>query len=154
MTALGFVMLTLVWSGMLWIAAKLLVMIGPSPKLAQTIWRGAAVLMILPFAAAFLYSVIPDARSLPLPDLPLIEVTIGDVMRSGVSLESTRPTQTPPSVETFIGYLLVTGWALRLVVMGLGQMRLQHLKKISRPTDLSAARWAGALNLKKASVTG
>ena len=150
MTALGFVMLTLVWSGMLWIAAKLLVMIGPSPKLAQTIWRGAAVLMILPFAAAFLYSVIPDARSLPLPDLPLIEVTIGDVMRSGVSLESTRPTQTPPSVETFIGYLLVTGWALRLVVMGLGQMRLQHLKKISRPTDLSAARWAGALNLKKA----
>lgn len=150
MTALGFVMLTLVWSAMLWIAAKLLVMIGPSPKLAQTIWRGAAVLMILPFAAALLYSVIPDARSLPLPDLPLIEVTIGDVMRSGVSLESTRPARTPPSVETFIGYLLVTGWALRLVVMGLGQVRLQRLKEISRPTDLSAAQWAGALSLKKA----
>lgn len=150
MTGLGFVTLTLVWSAILWLAAKLLVMIGPSPKIAQTIWRGAAILMVLPFAAALLYSIIPDARSLPLPDMPLIEVTIGDVIRSGVSLESTRPAQPPPSLETFIGYLLVAGWALRLVVMGLGQARLQRLKKISRPTDISAAQWAVALDLKKA----
>jgi hypothetical protein len=60
MSPLGLVLIALGWSAAVWAGASLICRMKPAPKLAQAIWRGAALVMIAPFAA-----------SLVLPGLPV-----------------------------------------------------------------------------------
>ena len=52
MSPLGLVLIALGWSAAVWAGASLFCRMKPAPKLAQAIWRGAALVMIAPFAAS------------------------------------------------------------------------------------------------------
>ena len=74
MSLLGLVCLALGWSAALWLLATGLCALKPSPKMAQTIWRGAAALMFAPFLASVFMPGFSQVAGQALPDMPMMEV--------------------------------------------------------------------------------
>jgi hypothetical protein len=73
MSPLGLVLLVLGWSAAVWAGASLICRKQPSPKVAQAIWRGAALALLAPFAAALVVPGFSVEVDVPLGDLPLLE---------------------------------------------------------------------------------
>ena len=82
--------LSLAWSGLVWLMAYLICCLNPRPKLAQAIWRSAALLLVLPFLAAPFLPGLPAQTALPIDDLIMFEpqfIQTGQVL----AVEAVRP---------------------------------------------------------------
>lgn len=147
MSLLGLVFLALGWSGALWLMATMLCWLKPSPKMAQAIWRGAAALMFAPVLASAFMPGLTQVAGQALPDGPVMDVLTVQpgVMLAEVSQSSVRM----PPIGTLVLWGLVTGWGVRGLCWGLGQVRLQRLKQVSRPVIRPVRHWAEAIGLRR-----
>ncbi|KCZ90638.1 peptidoglycan DD-metalloendopeptidase family protein [Hyphomonas johnsonii] len=142
------VLVSLTWSALLWTAASLLCRLRPLPHQAQAIWRVAAGMTVLPFLAALVLPGLPARQVADLPDLPMMEAF---VVNSGAATAASPPAgllAEMPSLATLVLGMLLLGWGLRFAAWLLGEVRLQHLKRASTASGLSAMRWARSLGLK------
>lgn len=149
MSIVWFIGMSLVWSGMLACAAQALTRY-TRPVMAQTIWRGAALLTVLPWALSAITLFWPVA-DLPIPDLPLIEEAMGSAVISAEALEEAANQASGAAFNpgrATIGILLA-GWALRLIMMTLSQFRLQRLKAKAIRTEIQVTHWTDRLCLAR-----
>lgn len=147
MSAPGLLLLALCWSGAVWAAAALLTRLGPAPRLAQSIWRVAAFLALLPFLAAPFLPSLPAVAAAPLPDLPVLEhflVQPGEGMIAAPAASFHLP-----QLGALLLGLLGLGWSVRLVLWLVSQARLQRLKAIARPVARPIGHWTEALELSR-----
>ena len=147
MSVMTILLLAFVWSGGLWALATLLCRLQPTPFQAQSIWRGTALLLVLPLIAAPFMPGLPSAAVAGIPDIlpadgfvgaPVFEAAPAEAAASGLAL---------PSLANLLWVALFCGWLTRAGLWLRGQTRLQRVKHASRPSSLDAARWAKALGL-------
>ena len=147
MSALGLLLVALVWSGAVWAGSALLMRLGPSPRLARSIWRAAAGLTLLPFLAAPLLPALPVTAAAPLPDVPALEPLF---VQPGDAFTATPTTALNlPDAPGFLAGLLVLGWAVRFGLWLISQARLQSLKSRSISARRPIGHWADVLDLRQ-----
>ena len=140
--------LSLAWSGLVWLMAYLICCLNPRPKLAQAIWRSAALLLVLPFLAAPFLPGLPAQTALPIDDLIMFEpqfIQTGQVL----AVEAVRPQIEWPSLTELIIGVLVLGWIGRAILWIWGQARLQLIKNRSCGVRRPVRHWADALELMR-----
>ena len=149
MSIVWFIGMSLVWSGVLACLAQALTR-GVRPVLAQAIWRGAALLTVLPWLVSAL-SIFWPAADLPIPDLPLIEDAMGSALLRAETFEATAREASGLAFDPgrAVIYILLAGWAVRLAMMALSQARLQRLKANAIRTSIKASHWASRLCLAR-----
>ena len=147
MSLLALVLMMAVWSGMLWALATLVCRFGPSPRLAQAIWRGAALLMFAPLVASRFMPGFKAAAPQPIADLPMLEPLMVQPAAQMVVTEVSRPL--PVDAGMIILGILMAGWAVRAVLWGVSEMRLQSLKSVSRRAERPIDHWVDALDLAR-----
>lgn len=148
MTAIFFIGFVLFWTALLsggafWLSRD------PVPaRFAHTIWRGAAILSVAPWIIALVYMVLPKTMAAPIPDMPYIgEATA--VLATTPAVQVMVETAASPAWGMIFWAILAAGWATRLAVTVLRQVRLQAIKSRSLPeTGLSAANWAHRLKMR------
>ena len=148
MSVPGLIILVLVWSGVLWGAARLVCQLNPRPHLAQAIWRAAAILMVTPFLAALFMPALQAPEVLAVDVLAMREphfVAPGTAVLPGAAVASFK---WPSLTEVLIG-MLALGWATRIALWVLGQIRLQHVKGRSCGVVRPVAHWAQAMDLAR-----
>lgn len=74
MSPAGLFLLDLGWSALVWVGASLICRMKPAPKLAQAIWRGAALMLAAPFAASLIVPQDGVAVAVPAPAFRLPEI--------------------------------------------------------------------------------
>ena len=147
MSVIGLVCLTFLWSTALWVLATALSSLNPSPKAAQAIWRGAAALMFAPFVASAFMPGVGQVAAEALPDLPMAEVlTIQPADELPASTDSSFRI---PQISTLIVWALVAGWCIRGACWGIGQVRLQRIKRRARAVMRPVGHWAEAVGLSR-----
>lgn len=133
MSVAWFVIFILLWTGFLAGAASLITNGRVSARFAQMVWRGAAVLSVLPLIVIPVLRMLPRDLPSAIPDLPYVEPAAGAVASASVGLqEAVSGPDWAWTAPALIG-LLIAGWAFRLGASVLGQIRLQHLKSRSAP---------------------
>lgn len=149
MTALWFVGFTLAWTGPLAAGAHLLCRGIVPPRFAHNVWRGAAGLAFLPWLITAAYTFIPQMSDSTIPDLPYLS-TATDVLSNTPVVQTAASNAVDGNLGTIFWTILLGGWAIRLGLISLSQLRLQRLKRRAETTShLSTARWAKALGLSK-----
>jgi murein DD-endopeptidase MepM/ murein hydrolase activator NlpD len=143
MSPAGLVLLTLAWSAAVWLGAHLLCRLGPSPQQAQAIWRAAGALLLAPFAAALVAPGLAPFTAAPLPEAIMLEPLF---VQPGAGAEQV-PAAAPflPDLATLLAAILVAGWAFRLGLWAISQLRLQRLKARALRVDRQVSHWAGIL---------
>lgn len=150
MTALWFISFSLIWTGLLTGGATYLSREPVPARFAHTIWRGAAILAVLPWIIAGIYALIPTPIATPIPDLPYIGGA-AEALSANAAVQVATGTNAAPILGVLVGVVLVGGWLARLGLNALCQIRLQAIKKLAKPNPkLSAERWAKPLRLKHA----
>ena len=146
-----FIGVSLLWTGLLAGAAELLTR-GVSPHFARSVWRGAAILMVLPWLTAGAAYLWPSAMGeLPIPAMPdfgLADAEAG-LPDAGVAGQMWLPV----SLSTLFMALLASGWALRAICAVRAQVRLQTLKAAATPAESAelahlSRQWAGRSGIK------
>lgn len=146
MSVTGMLLLALGWSAFVWAGANLVCRLGPTPRMAQAIWRGAALMLLAPFAASFIVPGLPRTVSTPIPDLPHLDPFL--VTPQIVDPVVNAPILRLPDTATLLLGLLVAGWAVRFAIWGISQFRLQRLKARARIAPRPVAHWAEAMDLR------
>ncbi len=151
MSVAFFLIVSLVWSALVALAADKLTGDGSDPHFAQSVWRGAAGLMVLPWFVAAIAHLSPSiADQLPLADA-LAES--GDALTGAVGgLASAPLAAASPGLGVWLTYFLGVGWATRLAFALLAQIRLQTIKSAAAidtdPCTIAAiAHWSTCLGL-------
>lgn len=147
MSALGLLLVALMWSGAVWAGSALLMRLGPSPRLARSIWRAAAGLTLLPFLAAPLLPALPVTAAAPLPDVPALEplfIQPGDALTAAPATALNLP-----DAAGLLAALLVLGWVVRFGLWLISQARLQALKSRALPARRPIGHWADVLDLRQ-----
>lgn len=133
MSVAWFVVFVLLWTGFLAGFASLITNGRVSARFAQLVWRGAAVLSVLPLAIIPLLKLLPKDLPSAIPDLPYVEPAAGVVASASVNLQSAvSGPEWVWTAPTLLG-VLIAGWMFRCGASALGQMRLQRLKSRSVP---------------------
>ena len=148
MSPLGLVLLVLGWSAAVWAGASLICRKQPSPKVAQAIWRGAALALLAPFAAALVVPGFSVEVDVPLGDLPLLEPVM-ITPQDGVAMPAPAAGVKLPDIGTLIIWTVAAGWAVRLLLWGISQLRLQRLKARAMRTHRPIGHWAEAVGLSR-----
>lgn len=148
MSPAGLVLLVLVWSGLVWAGASLICRMGPRPKLAQAIWRGAALVLFAPFAAALFVPGFSVAIEAPLADLPMLEPVMV-APQDGAVVAAPAPAIRLPEIGVLIFCVIAAGWLVRLSLWGISQVRLQRLKVRAMKTHRPIGHWAEAVGLSR-----
>ncbi|MEM5518522.1 M23/M56 family metallopeptidase [Henriciella sp. AS95] len=133
MSVAWFVVFVLLWTGFLAGFASLITNGRVSARFAQTVWRGAAVLSVLPLAIIPLLKLLPKDLPSAIPDLPYVEPAAGAVASASVNLQSAVSAPDWAWTAPALLGVLIVGWAFRLGASALGQVRLQQLKSRSMP---------------------
>lgn len=147
MSHAGLALLALIWSAAVWGGAGVLTRLNPSPSSAQTIWRAAAGLLLLPFAASLIVPAMPSIGVEALPDLPALEPIF--IVPGEGTADAAAPGLRLPATGAIIFGLISAGWAVRFAFWIAGQYRLQRLKALSRRVSRPAGHWAEALGLTR-----
>lgn len=150
MSVIWLVVASLVWTGLIAAAAEMLTGKTARPHFAQSVWRGAAALMILPWIAAAICAVWPAATGVPLPSVDVIPGAAGSTVAAFGEADTALKASAAPWLLRGILAMLVIGWGVRAVSMLRAQIRLQRLKASAEPGEGrdAAARWAGRLGLR------
>lgn len=144
----GLLLLALVWSGLVWAGARLLAS-GLTPRGAQGLWRIAAGLVAAPFLLSLIVPALPARIDAPLADLPALEPFLVNP-DAGFAHDAPAAGWQLPETGTLLLGLLAAGWAVRFLLWGASQLRLQRLKARAAPVDRPLGHWAEALDLKSA----
>lgn len=147
MSVIGLVCLTFLWSAAMWVLATALSSLNPSPKAAQAIWRGAAALMFAPFVASAFMPGVGQVAAEALPDLPMAEVLT--IQPADELAARTDSSVRIPQISTLIVWALVAGWCIRGACWGIGQIRLQRIKRRARAVMRPVGHWAEAVGLSR-----
>ncbi|KCZ50530.1 hypothetical protein HY29_07135 [Hyphomonas beringensis] len=148
MSPLSLVLLALAWSGVVCAGAYLICRMRPSPTIAQAIWRGAAFLLIAPFAASVFVPALPALMDAPLAELPMLEPLA--VMPEGTGEAVAQgPAFRMPDAGALTIMILALGWGVRALLWAVSQVRLQRLKSWARPVNRPISHWAEALGLSR-----
>jgi bla regulator protein blaR1 len=149
MSPAGLVLLALGWSALVWAGASLICRMKPAPKLAQAIWRGAALMLAAPFAASLIVPGLPAMDLAPLPDVPMLEPLM-IVPQDGVAVAAPAPAFRLPEIGTLVLGVLAAGWLARFALWLVSQVRLQRIKVRALRTNRPVGHWAEALGLARA----
>ncbi|MBR9835013.1 MAG: peptidoglycan DD-metalloendopeptidase family protein [Alphaproteobacteria bacterium] len=150
MSVLWFITFSIAWTGLLAGGAHLLTQNSVPARHAHNIWRGAAVLSVVPWVLMFAHTLLPTLFATPIPDMPYIGDAVEALSNTGAVKAAAHTTETP-LLGLLLLALLVAGWVFRAGCNLLSQMRLQAIKRKSVPSDtLSAETWARRLNIAKA----
>ena len=148
MSALWFIGFSLIWTAVLAGGAHVLSRDPVPARFAHNIWRGAAALAMLPWMIAAIYAVLPDPYVTPIPDMPYIGSAV-EALSNTAPVKAASQAATPEALGMFLWAVLIAGWAVRLGLNVLCQIRLQKIKRSATPaSNLSAAVWATRLGLK------
>jgi murein DD-endopeptidase MepM/ murein hydrolase activator NlpD len=147
MSAAGLVLIALGWSALVWGGASFLCRLKPSPRAAQAIWRAAAALMFAPFLAALVAPGLPVFEAAPLPDVPVLEPLLVQPAPEGQAAASAALRL--PELGVVLMAAIISGWAVRLGLWLVSQVRLQRLKARALRVDRPVAHWADALDLAR-----
>ena len=145
MSLLVLILMMIAWSGMLWGLAALVCRFGPSPKLAQAVWRTAALLMFAPLVAAQFMPALPDFQPIHIADMPIAE-PVGEVLFAAPAMVQPGGWSLP-SLTILLMAILFAGWTGRAVLWGISQYRLQRVKQASCLLNRPVAHWADAIGL-------
>jgi murein DD-endopeptidase MepM/ murein hydrolase activator NlpD len=148
MSPLGLVLIALGWSAAVWAGASLICRMKPAPKLAQAIWRGAALVMIAPFAASLVLPGLPVRVEAQLAELPLME-PLAVAPTDGAAAAAPSQAFQLPDTGTLILGVIAAGWAVRFLLWGISQVRLQRLKARAMRTNRPIGHWAEAVGLSR-----
>jgi murein DD-endopeptidase MepM/ murein hydrolase activator NlpD len=148
MSPAGLVLLALGWSALVWAGASLICRMKPAPKLAQAIWRGAALMLAAPFAASLIVPGLPAMDLAPLPDVPMLEPLM-IVPQDGVTIAAPAPAFRLPEIGTLVLGVLAAGWLARFALWLVSQVRLQRIKVRALRTNRPVGHWAEALGLTR-----
>ena len=148
MSPLGLVLIALGWSAAVWAGASLICRMKPAPKLAQAIWRGAVLVMIAPFAASLFLPGLPVQVEAQLADLPLME-PLALMPAEGIAAAAPAEALNLPDAATLILGVVAAGWAVRFLLWGISQVRLQRLKARAMRTNRPIGHWAEAVGLSR-----
>jgi murein DD-endopeptidase MepM/ murein hydrolase activator NlpD len=155
---------SLVWGAVLWGAAFALQSGNElSGRMRQWIWRGAAVLLIMPWLAVPVVralapdlsgSVAPPEEFSMAPVLADTPITVTALNMAATDLvERAEPVIAIPWIELIVA-LVVGGWLLRVVAAGRAVRHLAGIISKSRPGGGASlaivARWSRMLGLKRA----
>ncbi|HEX5005636.1 MAG TPA: M56 family metallopeptidase, partial [Hyphomonadaceae bacterium] len=159
---------SLVWGGVLWGAAIALQSGNDlSGRARQWIWRGAGVLLIMPWLAVPVVSalapdlsgsVAPPAKFSVAPVLADTTVAVtAPSMAAADLVESTdvgaEPAFVIPWIEIIVAAVII-GWLLRVVAAGQAMRHLGRIVSESRPGEgaslATLTRWSRMLGLKRA----
>lgn len=150
MSALWFIGFSLVWTAILALGAQTLSRDPVPARFAHNIWRGAAVLSILPWILVGLVTVLPTLWATPIPDLPYVE-SAASALNDNAAVQAVVESDAAPLLGWALAAILLTGWLVRMGQNVVCQMRLQRIKANARPeTDLNAELWAAQLGLNSA----
>ncbi len=149
MSALWFIAFSLIWTGLLAGGAHLLTRGTVPARFAHTIWRGAAVLSVLPWVIAIGYRLLPNQNTSPIPDLPYVGGA-AEAMSANPTLQAAAETASSPFIGWAMATILFLGWGARIVMNALCQWRLQNIKAKAQVNDtIQADHWANILNLRQ-----
>lgn len=148
MSPLGLVLLVFGWSAAVWAGASLICRKQPSPKVAQAIWRGAALALLAPFVAALVVPGFSVEVDVPLGELPLLEPVM-ITPQDGVAMPAPAAGFKLPDIGTLIIWTICAGWAVRFLLWGISQVRLQRLKARAMRTHRPIGHWAEAVGLAR-----
>ncbi|MEZ5999403.1 peptidoglycan DD-metalloendopeptidase family protein [Hyphomonas sp.] len=148
MSPLGLVLIALGWSAIVWAGASLICRMKPAPELAQAIWRGAALVMIAPYAASLFLPGLPVRVEAQLADLPLME-PLALMPAEGIAAAAPSQAMNLPDAATLILGIVAAGWAVRFLLWGISQIRLQRLKAHAMRTNRPIGHWAEAVGLSR-----
>lgn len=148
MSPLGLVLIALGWSAAVWAAASLICRMKPAPKVAQAIWRGAALVMAAPFAASLVLPGLPVRVEAQLADLPLME-PLALMPDSGLAAAAPSQAMPLPDAGMLVLAVIASGWAVRFLLWGISQVRLQRLKARAMRTRRPIGHWAEAVGLSR-----
>ncbi|RAN37459.1 M23/M56 family metallopeptidase [Hyphomonas pacifica] len=148
MSPLALVLLALIWSAIVWAGASLICRMRPSPVMAQATWRGAAFLLIAPFAASVCVPALPVLADAPLADLPMLE-PLAIMPETKDEVVAPGPASRMPDIGMLTIIMLALGWGFRALLWGISQVRLQRLKSWARPASRPIGHWAEALGLSQ-----
>ncbi|MCA8902703.1 MAG: peptidoglycan DD-metalloendopeptidase family protein [Hyphomonas sp.] len=146
MSIIGLVLLAVLWSGVVWAAAALICRMQPSPKAAQAIWRGAALMMVAPFAASLIVPSLPRMAGEALPALPMLDPVF--VAPAGAVAAPAAATFRLPEPAVIVLCILIAGWAVRAALWIVSQVRLQRIKQYAFGSSNSVRHWAEAVGLR------
>ncbi|MEO1028512.1 MAG: M23/M56 family metallopeptidase [Pseudomonadota bacterium] len=133
MNATLFVLSALVWTGLLYAAARLLAA-QAEPHFQQLVWRIAALFMVLPLILQLTLPTLPyGADPTPISDLPLWLENSGDA--APLSLTPETRTSWAPSLNTLLIAGLSLGWMWRLCLWASAQWSLQAIKRRAHDAD-------------------
>ena len=150
MSPLWFVGFSLVWTGLLCGTAHLLCRDPVPARFAHTVWRGAAVFAVLPWALVGIFLFLPELWDTPIPDLPYVE-SAATVLSETLPIETVTDSPTLTWVSTLLGIALLLGWAARLTMNLICQVRLQRIKaSATHEARLVASHWSEKLGLSEA----
>ncbi|HPF24002.1 MAG TPA: M23/M56 family metallopeptidase, partial [Hyphomonas sp.] len=148
MSPAGLVLLALVWSALVWAGARLICRLKPSPQMAQTVWRAAALALAAPFAASLIVPGLPLAENAPLPDLPVFEPLMV-VPQEGVTVAAQAPGVHLPDLGVLVIGIVAAGWLVRFGLWLVSEVRLQRLKARAMRTHRPIGHWAEAVGLSR-----
>ncbi|RAN41755.1 MULTISPECIES: M23/M56 family metallopeptidase [unclassified Hyphomonas] len=148
MSPLGLVLIALGWSAAVWAGASLICRMKPAPKLAQAIWRGAALVMIAPFAASLVLPGLTVRVEAQLAELPLMEPLAVAPMDGAAAAAPSQAFQLPDTGTLILG-VIAAGWAVRFLLWSISQVRLQRLKARAMRTNRPIGHWAEAVGLSR-----
>jgi len=140
------ILLAFGWSGLVWAGARFAAR-GNRPRTAQAIWRGAAALAPLPFLLSLVVPALPAPAAAPIADLPLYEPFFVAPGAEEVSMAGAAFSL--PQAGTLVLAVLMAGWAVRLGLWLVSQVRLQMLKARSFPVNRPLRHWAEAIGLAR-----
>lgn len=147
MSPAGLVLLAFVWSALVWAGACLICRLKPSPQMAQTVWRAAALALAAPFAASLIVPGLPLPDNTPLPDLPMFEPLMV-VPQEGVTVAAQAPGLRLPEPGVLVIGLVAAGWLVRFGLWLVSEVRLQRLKTRAMRTHRPIGHWAEAVGLR------
>ncbi|MEL7453502.1 MAG: M23/M56 family metallopeptidase [Pseudomonadota bacterium] len=130
---------SIVWTGGIALFAEGLTRQGMTPGNSQIIWRLAALLMALPWAAAAFVWLVPNAVIDPGVNMPWADLLGAphDFHASGTPSPRPGTSLVPPAqLETTLWIALLTGWSIRLMIFLRGHFKLA---KITRSASLIEA---------------
>lgn len=132
MSVAWFVIFVLLWTGLLAGLASLITAGQVKARFAQLVWRGAALLSLVPLIAPFMPRLMPRDLPAALPSIPYVEPAAGAVTNASTSLQTAVSGPDWAWTAPALLILLLAGWIVRAGAAGLAQLRLQRLKSRSR----------------------
>lgn len=163
--------LSIVWGGVLWLAASLLQRrSGVSGRARQWIWRGAAMLLAtpvlaMPIVTGFGLGLAPnpaieapvDRPTGPLASAPLSEpapVAAAPAIAATEASQASQASQTPPiSLIEAALILLACGWGMRIALAWRAALRFRRIVSHSQPmkgaAQASLEVWSKRLKLRR-----